>query len=78
MYDFSQACLVHSELYVGWMDGWDWVGMVIIGRHRGKEKAVCRDCSLLTKSDLNAVYSPPNDVYCLQGFLPEIVFIIAA
>ena len=37
---------------------------------RGKTKAVCCDlghCSLLFKSDPNAVYSPPNAVYWLQG-----------
>ena len=37
---------------------------------RGKEKAVCCDlghCSLLPKSDLNAVYLLPNAVYWLQG-----------
>ena len=37
---------------------------------RGKIKAVCGDlghCSLLFKSDPNAVYSPPNAVYWLQG-----------
>ena len=36
---------------------------------RGKEKAVCcalGHCSLLPKSDPNAVYLPPNAVYCLQ------------
>ena len=39
-------------------------------RARGKIKAVCGDlghCSLLFKSDPNAVYSPPNAVYWLQG-----------
>ena len=37
----------------------------------GKIKAVCCDlghCSLLFKSDPNAVYSPPNAVYWLQDF----------
>ena len=37
---------------------------------RGKIKAVCGDlghCSLLFKSDPNAVYLPPNAVYWLQG-----------
>ena len=39
-------------------------------KYRGKIKAVCCDlghCSLLFKSDPNAVYSPPNAVYWLQG-----------
>ena len=39
-------------------------------RARGKIKAVCGDlghCSLLFKSDPNAVYLPPNAVYWLQG-----------
>ena len=42
-------------------------GIVLV---RGKIKAVCCDlghCSLLFKSDPNAVYSPPNAVYWLQG-----------
>ena len=37
---------------------------------RGKIKAICGDlghCSLLFKSDPNAVYLPPNAVYWLQG-----------
>ena len=37
-------------------------------RARGKIKAVCGDlghCSLLFKSDPNAVYLPPNAVYWL-------------
>ena len=40
------------------------------GGGRGKIKAVCGDlghCSLLFKSDPNAVYLPPNAVYWLQG-----------
>ena len=38
--------------------------------HRGKINAIFGDlghCSLLFKSDPNAVYSPPNAVYWLQG-----------
>ena len=56
---------------VGWTLLWDpnipskWLGS------RGKEKAVCCDlchCRLLPKSDPNAVYSPPNSVYWLEGY----------
>ena len=46
------------------------VDVCIANNDRGKIKAVCCDlghCSLLPKSDLNAVYLLPNAVYCLQG-----------
>ena len=42
------------------------VDVCIANNDRGKIKAVCCDlghCSLLFKSDPNAVYSPPNAVY---------------
>ena len=46
------------------------LGAEFADEDRGKIKAVCGDlghCSLLFKSDPNAVYSPPNAVYCFQG-----------